>query len=64
MNSYQIAFLILVFLPPILSISIDKLTAKINVLHWVKWSDIIWKMYLAEWGLVMFWLVFYLLGTV
>ena len=62
MNSYQIVFLIFVFLPPILSISIDKLTGIMNSLRWVKWSDIILMMYLVEIVIIGFMLVYLVLG--
>ena len=35
MNIYQMVFVILVLMPPILSILIDELTNRINGLRWV-----------------------------
>lgn len=64
MNSYQIAFLVLILLPPIFSIALDKLSNRINGVRWIEWSEIILKLYLVEWGFVMFWCVFSMLGTI
>ena len=50
MNSYQIAFLLFVFLPPVLSFLIDDLS--------------VWPIYLFELGFIMFLLVFAILGHV
>lgn len=63
MNSYQIVFLVLIFIPPIFSIVLDKLSDRVKGAIWIKWSDSIWMMYLAEWGCLMLLLVFALLGT-
>ena len=52
MNIYQMVFLILVLLPPILSILIDELTNRINGLRWVAWHESLLMMYLVE-GLIM-----------
>lgn len=62
MNVYQISFLIFSFLPIILSISIDKLTGRINDLRWVKWSDSIIIMYLFEIMIIGLMLVYIFLG--
>lgn len=50
MNSYQIAFLAFMLLPPILSIALDKLSNRIKGLGWIEWYEII--------------IAFYLLGTI
>ena len=50
MNVYQIVFLMLIVLPPIVSFLIDDLN--------------VWQIYLVELGFIMFLLVFALLGTV
>lgn len=55
MNSYQIAFLVLVLLPPIFSIVLDKLSYRVWEAKWIEWSESIWKLYLVELGFVMFW---------
>lgn len=63
MNIYQIAFLVLILLPPVFSIVLDKLSDRVKGLRWIEWSESILKLYLVEWGFVMFWCVFALLGT-
>lgn len=62
MNSVQIVFLVFVFLPPTLSISIDKLTGRMNSLRWVKWSDSILIMYLVEIMITSVLLMYLVLG--
>ena len=54
MNSYQIEFLIFMFLPPILSIVIDKLTYHVNKFDWIPWFDSIVAIYLFE---IIIWVI-------
>jgi hypothetical protein len=62
MNSAQIVFLVFVFMPPILSILIDRLTGRINDLRLVKWSESILVMYLVEIVMIGLMLLYLLLG--
>lgn len=64
MNGYQVGFLILILFPPVFSIVLDKLSDRVKVVGWIKWSDSIWIMYLLDWVFLMFLLVFALLVTV
>lgn len=48
MNSYQMVFLIFVFLPPVLSIVVYNLTNRIDKLNWIDWSDIVVIIYILE----------------
>lgn len=62
MNVYQIVFLIFSFLPIILSISIDKITYRIDSLRWVKWSDSIFMFYIFEMVITGLVLIYFVLG--
>lgn len=64
MNSYQIAFLVLILLPPIFSIVIDKLSDRVKGVRWIEWSESIWKIYIVEFEFVVFLYVFNLLGKI
>ncbi len=64
MNVFQMVFVIIVLLPPILSILIDKLTYRINGLRWVEWSEGLLMIYLVEFVMTGFMLVYALLGTI
>lgn len=64
MNSYQIAFLVLILLPPIFSIVLDKLSDRVKGVRWIEWSESIWKIYIVEFELVVFLYVFNLLGKI
>lgn len=64
MNSYQIAFLVLIFLPPVFSIVLDKLSNRVKGVRWIEWSESIWKIYIVEFEFVVFLYVFNLLGKI
>ena len=64
MNSYQIAFLVLILLPPVFSIVLDKLSDRVKWVRWIEWSESIWKIYIVEFELVVFLYVFNLLGKI
>lgn len=64
MNSYQIAFLVLILLPPVFSIVLDKLSDRVKGVRWIEWSESIWKIYIVEFELVVFLYVFYILGKI
>lgn len=64
MNSYQIAFLVLILLPPIFSIVLDKLSDRVKGVRWIEWSESIWKIYIVEFEFVVFLYVFNLLGKI
>lgn len=64
MNIYQTVFLMFVFLPPVLSIVIDKLTLNghIKKFSWIKWSESILPFYLLELGAFVLVLIYIILG--
>lgn len=64
MNVYQMAFLIFLFLPPILSITIDISTFHSKKLRFIQWSDSILPIYLLELGASGLVLIYIFLGDV
>lgn len=62
MNSYQIAFLMFIALPPIFSIVIDKLSDRVDGVRWIEWSESIFPLYIWEIIIVLLISVYLTLG--
>ena len=63
MNSYQIAFLVFILLPPIVSIAIDKLSYRVKEATWIVWTDSIVSLYILEIIIVALMYIYFMLGN-